>query len=73
MSDLIPHIRGPKLAAFQGEIKDIEFVRPLGPEQGQNLSPGSIPHSRVFQVKIKRRNYALKIVSHAKVNTRVLL
>lgn len=73
MSSLIPHIWGPKLAPFQGDVDGIEFVRLLGPEQGQTLSSGSIPHSRVFQVKIKGKNHVLKIVSRAKINEMILI
>ena len=69
MSDLIPHIRGPKLAPFQGDVEKIELVRLLGPDQNQSLSSGSVAHSRVFQVNIKQRKYALKIVSYENRDT----
>ncbi|KAH8744974.1 kinetochore Sim4 complex subunit FTA2-domain-containing protein [Diaporthe sp. PMI_573] len=62
MSDLIPHIRGPKLAPFHGDIEKFELVRLLRPDQSQKSHcSGSIGHSRVFQVNIRRKKYALKI------------
>jgi hypothetical protein len=67
MSDLIPDIRGPKLAPYEGDIHKIELVRLLGPDQSQTRrsgsGSGSAGHSKVFQVNIERKRYVLKIVS----------
>lgn len=73
MSDLIPQIRGPKLAPFIGDIQKLELVRLLGPDHSQSQSSGSAPHSKVFQVKIERKRYALKIVSFEVRDTRMCL
>ncbi|KAI0376491.1 kinetochore Sim4 complex subunit FTA2-domain-containing protein [Hypomontagnella monticulosa] len=60
MADLIPNYRGPKLSPFRGNIEDIQFEKLLGPDQ-EHHSSDHLPHSRVFQVKIEGRIYALKI------------
>jgi hypothetical protein len=59
----LPKVRGPKLGPFASlrDLKDIEFVRLLSVEDDH--SPGSVPHSRVFQVEIGGAKYALKVVS----------
>ena len=60
MTNLVPNVRGPKLAEFPEDISSLKFVRLLSSEE--NYSPNSIPHSKVFAVKIDKTQYALKVV-----------
>ncbi|TGJ78808.1 hypothetical protein E0Z10_g9958 [Xylaria hypoxylon] len=60
MADMIPHMRGPKLSPFRGNIENIEFEKFLGPDE-RHLSSDDIPHGRVFQIRIDGIRYAMKI------------
>ncbi|KAI1129502.1 kinetochore Sim4 complex subunit FTA2-domain-containing protein [Nemania abortiva] len=57
----LPHgITGPKLKAFEGDMKSIQFKKFLGPsDDGQ--SPSQVPHSQVFKVTIEGKILALKV------------
>ncbi|KAI1123486.1 kinetochore Sim4 complex subunit FTA2-domain-containing protein [Nemania abortiva] len=60
MADLIPDIKGPKLSPFRGDIENVEFLKELGPDKS-GWSSEDVPHSRVFRVRIERKQYALKV------------
>ncbi|KAF2965091.1 hypothetical protein GQX73_g8476 [Xylaria multiplex] len=56
----LPHrITGPKLRPFNGKLDTIQFQKVLG--SNVKTSSGEIPHSRVFQVNIEGKTYALKV------------
>ncbi|KAK8126869.1 uncharacterized protein PG998_002628 [Apiospora kogelbergensis] len=82
MAEPIPDIRGPKLPRFQGDPRDIEFVKLLstaeerlpGPTEEEiknksqrHSSSANIPHSRVFQIKIGGSRFALKVFNFFKL------
>ena len=60
MSNLVPNVRGPKLAEFSEDISSLKFIRLLSSEEKH--SPNSIPDSKVFAVKMGKAQYALKVV-----------
>ncbi|KAI0399872.1 kinetochore Sim4 complex subunit FTA2-domain-containing protein [Xylaria palmicola] len=60
MADLIPDIKGPKLSPFSGALENIEFLKELGPDRS-NWSSDTVPHSRVFLVRIEGTQYSLKV------------
>lgn len=72
MTELIPDMRGPKLAAFRGNLENIEFLKLLGPDE-RDRSLGDVPHGRVFLARMDGIRYAIKIVSQGKTQDRVLL
>jgi hypothetical protein len=61
MVDLPPNVRGPKLTPFAEDFATAQFVKLLSSEDNESSSGAS--HSRVFQVIIKKKKYAVKIVS----------
>lgn len=61
MEELIPNIQGPKLFPFPGNFSRAQFVKLLSSEVELNSSSEG-PHSRVFQVILNGKNYAVKIV-----------
>lgn len=57
----LPPCEGPKLEPFKDRHSRIQFIRLLSPAPIESSSSGG--HSHVFEVRIRRTNYALKIVS----------
>jgi hypothetical protein len=62
MSNSIPHIRGPNLPPFSGDIEDIEFLRLVSSENSSTSD--EVPHSRVFKINAKGKILALKVVGN---------
>ncbi|KAI1503359.1 kinetochore Sim4 complex subunit FTA2-domain-containing protein [Biscogniauxia marginata] len=60
MAELIPNIQGPKLFPFPGNFARAQFVKLLSSEVELNSSSEG-PHSRVFQVILEGKKYAVKI------------
>ncbi len=60
----LPRCEGPKLSPFKDHKASIEFIKLLSepdPKERHDESPGG--HGHVFEVLIKSKPYALKIVS----------
>ncbi|GAP88162.1 hypothetical protein SAMD00023353_1500650 [Rosellinia necatrix] len=53
-------IKGPRLAPFNGKLDNIQFKKVLSDDVVE-ISTGEIPHSRVFQVSIEGKVFALKV------------
>ncbi|KAI0801630.1 kinetochore Sim4 complex subunit FTA2-domain-containing protein [Xylaria sp. FL0064] len=61
MATPLPHkIVGPKLGPFNGDLETIQFVRVLSSDDVE-VSTDEMPHSRVFQVSIEGKPFALKV------------
>ena len=57
----IPNVKGPKLKPFPDDIEDMIFMRLLSSQEP--YTSGSIPHGHVFKVRLRSKEYALKVVS----------
>ncbi|GAW13635.1 hypothetical protein ANO14919_030220 [Xylariales sp. No.14919] len=59
MANLPSNIRGPSLSRFMEDFADAQFVKLLSSEDDQD--PDGASHSRVFEVVVKEKRYAVKI------------
>ncbi|KAH6645473.1 kinetochore Sim4 complex subunit FTA2-domain-containing protein [Truncatella angustata] len=62
MTTLVPNARGPKLFPFDGDVTNAQFIRIL------NADEGNEGHSRVFQVLLNKKRYAVKIFKFFKLD-----
>lgn len=65
--EALPPCEGPKLQPFKDRHERIEFLRLLSPLSTGGDTPGG--HAHVFEVRINRALFALKIVGHTLLST----
>lgn len=57
----LPDSKGPRLGPFAGQIENVQFLGLLSSEE--EYGDDSVPHSRVFCIRLNDQKYALKVVS----------